>query len=478
MNDTSPPSSSASSPAAGSAPKNQLDRDLRGYLETNADILTVVRKPVEIDDIGALTAQSHGPILFENIVGKPGYRLCDMLVRHRWSQARALGVAPKDFLPTLGQRLRKAPRGYTFVDTGPVKEVVLTGKDIDWTEMPIPFHTDAEEFPYITAMNILKDPETGFYNTCNAGTTPAGPAEGLVSYVTPHAYAVMGKWRARGETQVPVAFVWGVPPAYEIMANFSGLHMDLWGELEMVGTIMDQDVEMVKCETIDMYVPAHAEIVAEGVLDISELFPFGTSVSPSMYYMPKEQKLPKVTITAITRRADRPIYRNHQTVPDTDHQPLPRLCHEAVLYNRLTEMGLKVHDIRFPTWGGALSCIIQVEYPRDGFVNDALLQCMGAPWLNTKMVVAVGPETDIESAEQVYHAIASRVDPARDVIIVPNTRGSLFDPSGAPIEGDPPWRTVGKIGIDATVKPRNDVKREDRAWPRNWGKVRLKDYLD
>jgi hypothetical protein len=48
-------------------------------------------------------------------------------------------------------------------------------------------------------------------------------------------------------------------------------------------------------------------------------------------------------------RGDRPIYRNHQTCPDTDHQPLPRLCHEAVLYNRLSEIGVDVKDVRFPT---------------------------------------------------------------------------------------------------------------------------------
>jgi len=465
-------------PDTAPAPRNQLDKDLRGYLETNRDIVTVVRKPVAMEHIAALSAQSDGPILFENIIGKPGFRLCDMLVKHRWSQARALGVAPKDFLPTLAQRLRKPPRGFTFVSDAPVREIVLTGKDVDWTTLPIPIHTDREDSPYITAMNLLKDPETGFYNTCNAGTTPTGPARGLVSYVTPHAFAVMRKWQARGEHEIPVAFVWGVPPAYEIMANFSGLHMDLWGELEMVGTIMDRDVEMVKCETIDMFVPAQAEIVAEGVLNIRDLHEFGTSVSPSMYFLPQQQKLPEVRITAITMRRDRPIYRNHLTVPDTDHQPLPRLCHEAVLYNRLTEMGLKVHDIRFPTWGAALSVIIQVEAPRAGFVNDALLQCMGAPWLNTKLVVAVSADTNIDSAQDVYHALATRVDPARDVIIVPNTRGSLFDPAATPIEGQYPWRTTGKMGIDATAKARPNLKDFDRAWPKGWGTVNLKDYLD
>jgi UbiD family decarboxylase len=184
-----------------------------------------------------------------------------------------------------------------------------------------------------------------------------------------------------------------------------------------------------------------------------------------------------VRITAVTMRADRPIYRNHQSCPETDHQTLPRLCHEAILLNRLTEMNLRVKDVRFPTWGGAVSCIIQAEYPREGFVNDALMMVMGAPWLNTKMVVAVSPDTDIDDPGSVYHAIATRCDPSRDLFVVGNSRGSPYDPSAAPLEGQYPWRVVGKIGIDATIKPRHDASDFERTWPKNWGKVRLEDYL-
>ena len=458
--------------------KNQLDKDLRGWLATNRDIVTVVKKPVGIGDVPALIAQSHKPILFENIKEYPGFRLCDMLVRHRWSQCRALGVAEKEYLPTLAQRLRKPPRGLVDVKTGPVKEVVKTGRDVDWTKLPIPIHTERETDRYITAMNIIRDPETGYYNSCHAGTTPTGPDRGLVSFVTSHSHQIMRKYLAMGKKEMPIAFVFGVPPAYEIMANFSGLHLDLWGEMDMVGTVMDMDIEMVPCETIDLTVPAHAEIVAEGILDLSALHDFGFSVAPSMYYMPEKQKLPEVRVTAITMRADRPIYRNHQVVPDTDHQVLPRLCHEAVLYNRVSEIGLKVHDVRFPTWGAALSVIIQVEYPRPGLVNDALMTCMGAPWLNTKMCVAVSPDTDLDDPGEVYHAIATRVDPARDIIIVPHTRGSIFDPAAEPLAGHDPHRLVGKIGIDATAKAHRGGAVFDRAWPKGWGKVKLSDYLE
>jgi 2,5-furandicarboxylate decarboxylase 1 len=454
-----------------------LDASLRGHLETNSDIVTRVVKPVRIDDIGALSAQSDQPILFENIVGKPGFRLCDILVKNRRSQARALGVDPAIYLKTLAYRLRQPPRGFKNVKSGPVKEVVHLGVDADWTKLPIPFHKDKDTAPYVTTMNIIKDPETGFYNSCHAGTHAVGPRRGLISFVTPHSHIVMRKYREMGAEHMPIAFVFGVPPAYEIMANFSGLHMDSWGEMEMVGTIMDRDVEMVPCETLDLTVPAEAEIVVEGRIKLNGTFRVGEVTSPSMYHLPHYEELPEVEITAITMRADRPIYRNHQTTPATDHQTLPRLCHEAVLYNRLTEIGLDVKDVRFPTWGAALSCILQFNYPREGFVNDALMTAMGAPWLNTKMVVAVSPDTDLDDPGDVYHAIATRCDPSRDIVIVGNTRGSPYDPAAKPIEGQHPWRVVGKIGIDATVKSRHNPADFERAWPRNWGKVKLEDYL-
>ena len=454
-----------------------LDASLRDYLETNSDLLTRITKPVRMEDIGALSAQSDQPILFENIVEKPGFRLCDILVKNRRSQARALGVTPENYLKTLAFRLRQPPRGFKNVKLGPVKEVIKTGNEVDWRILPIPRHKDKDEAPYVTAMNIIRDPETGYYNSCHAGTYAVGQRRGLISFVTPHSHIIMNKYRAMGKDKMPIAFVFGIPPAYEIMGNFSGLHMDMWGEMEMVGTIMDRDVEMVPCETIELTVPAQAEIVAEGYVLLRDKFRVGEVTSPSMYHLPHSEQVPEVEITALTMRSDRPIYRNHQTCPDTDHQTLPRLCHEAVLYNRLTEIGLKVMDVRFPTWAGALSCILQFDYPRDGFVNDALMTAMGAPWLNTKIVVAVSPDTNVDDAREVYHAIATRVDPARDVFIVPYTRGSPYDPAAKPIEGHTPFRTVGKMGIDATKKSRHDPADFERAWPINWGKVRLTDYI-
>jgi len=143
-------------------PGKPLDKDLRGYLASNADIVTRVSKPVGLEYIPALSAQANQPILFEQIVEKPGFRLCDILVKHRELQARALGVSREDYLRTLAYRLRRPPRGFVNVADGPVKERKFTGDQVDWTKLPIPVHSEQETQPYVTAMNIVVDPETGF----------------------------------------------------------------------------------------------------------------------------------------------------------------------------------------------------------------------------------------------------------------------------------------------------------------------------
>ena len=102
---------------------------------------------------------------------------------------------------------------------------------------------------------------------------------------------------------------------------------------------------------------------------------------------------------------------------------------------------------------------------------------MGSPWLNTKMVVAVSPDTNLDDPAEVYHAIATRADPARDVIIVPRHARLALRSSAAPLEGAYPMRMVGKMGIDATIKARHNKADFERAWPKNWNKVFLKDYL-
>ena len=155
-----------------------------------------------MDDIGALSAQSDMPIIFENIVGKQGFRLCDMFVKNRMSQRGALGVTPQNYLKTLAFRLRQPPRGFKSVKTGPVKEVIRTGSDVDWTVLPIPRHKDKDAAPYVTAMNIIRDPENRLLQIMfTPGTYAVAPRRGLISFITPHSHIIMQKLKGEGPRQ-------------------------------------------------------------------------------------------------------------------------------------------------------------------------------------------------------------------------------------------------------------------------------------
>lgn len=110
-----------------------------------------------------------------------------------------------------------------------------------------------------------------------------------------------------------------------------------------------------------------------------------------MLFTPYAAQQPVFEVTAIAMNRN-PIYRNHQMTPFTDRQEMPRLFHEAILYERLRAMGIKVHDVHFPQGGGSLSVIVQVEPASDGQVTDALLAVLASPWSNTKMAIAVDPE--------------------------------------------------------------------------------------
>ena len=151
-----------------------------------------------------------------------------------------------------------------------------------------------------------------------------------------------------------------------------------------------------------------------------------------MLFTPYASQMPVFEVTAITMRND-PIYRNHLMTPFTDHQEMPRLFHEAIIFERLEALGIPVFDVHFPQGGGSLSCIIQVAPVMDGQVTDALLSVLSAPFLNMKMAIAVDPDINIYDYRDVHYALATRVDPSRHVITVDNARGLPFDPTAVPI---------------------------------------------
>jgi UbiD family decarboxylase len=455
------------------------------FLGQHSDQHLHVRKTVELDKIGALTAQADETIVFHDIAGFPGWRLVDQLFVHRRAQARILGCEPDEVVPRLAQILKHGPRPLKEVADAPCQDHVVSGDDVDLSTLPIVTHTDKDPYPYTTSFVIHKDPETGQYNQMNSRCGVLGRNEMVVSFVTPTAKRFMSKHQETGEG-MPQAIVIGAHPAWELAGIYSHPHDDWW-ELELFEAITGRVGEMVRCKTVDLIVPADASVVIEGYVHPTRTAQDGPSPGPTMLFTPYAEQQPIFEVTAITMGPD-PIYRNHLMTPFTDHQELPRLFQEAILYERLRAMNVGVRDVHFSQGGGALCCLIQVEPTMDGQVTDALLSVMGSTFMNCKMVVAVDPDIDIYDYRDVQYALATRVDPSRDVVIVNNARGWPFDPSAHPVVGALPNTensrfpsTVGKWGIDATKPvPYRVAEREryERAWPLLWGEVRLKDYVD
>lgn len=461
--------------------------NLHSFLEEHKDEHVHIKKPVKLEHIGALVAQAEDTIVFDNIIGFPSFRIVDQLFANRKAQARVLGCKPVEVVKRLAEILREGPKPLKEISGGPCQEKVYTGDEIDLTKMlPIVRHTEKDPYPYATSFVIHRDPETGRYNQMYARCGVLNKNEMVTSYVTPTANNILAKYKAVGK-KMPQALVIGTHPAWELAGCYSYLHDDWW-ELELFETITGKVGEVTRCKTIDLIVPADASIVIEGYVNPNRRAQDGPNPGPTMLFTPYIQQQPVFEVTAVTMSKN-PIYRHHQTTPFTDHQEMPRIFHEAILYERLRALGgLKVHDVHFPQGGGALSVIIQIEPVIDGAVTDALLTVLASPWMNTKMAIAVDPDINIYDYRDVHYAMATRVDPSKDVITIGNARGFPFDPSAQPVNGAFPNTeetrfpcVVGKWGIDATkpVPYRSSERRNyERAWPIGWGEINLKDYLE
>ena len=459
--------------------------DLQQFLRTYEKEHIHIRKPVKLDQVGALVGQADETIVFDHIQEYPGWHLVDQLFVNRKAQARVLGCPPDEVVPCLAEVLRRGPQPLKEVNGGPCQEKVYLENDIDLATLPIVRHTEIDPYPYTTGFVVHQDPETGQFNQMYAQCGVLSRGEMVTSFVTSTANQILSKHRTAG-TRMPQALVIGCHPAWELAGVYSDPHHDWW-ELELFESITGEVGQVTRCKTLDLLVPADASLVIEGYLSPTRTAQDGPSPGPTMLFTPSVTQQPVFEVTAVTLRRD-PIYRNHAMTPFTDHQEMPRLFHEAILYERLQAQGVKVHDVYIPQGGGSLSVILQLEPAMEGQVNDALLAVLGSSWSNCKMAIAVDPDIDIYDYRDVHYALATRVDPTRHVITIPDARGFRFDPTARPIlEASPDAAEsrfpslVGKWGIDATKPvPYRESERKDfeRAWPIDWKNIKLEDFLE
>ena len=431
-----------------------MPHTLRSFLESIDNRILHIREPVDpVSQVGILCSESTGPLMFHNLTGYDGWRLTDILIKDRYGQAAALGVSDiKEVCPYLAGQMSAGKGNSVMVDDGPVKEIKMLGNEVDLHKLPIPIHSHGDGGRYLgSGITITKDPDTGIRNESIIRMMLTDDRQKATFWMAArHNYAHYMKYVDRDEP-MPMAFAIGLHPVYEIMSNWSGRHED-FDELEYGAGVLGEDVEMIKCDTIDLEVPAHAEVVIEGLVHPTDRVPEGPFGEFTNFGSGAEGPAPVFQITGITHRKD-PIFRHMQATWFTDHQPLITLPMEATYFNRLrdTHGNTNIIDVFVPPWASQFMMIIQMEARWDGQARDVLMSALSGPNLHVKCAIAVDEDVDIYNAEEILWAIATRCNPQDQMHMVPNSRLHPLDIS-IPEIGDEytVMRIGGKVGIDAT----------------------------
>lgn len=468
-----------------------MPSDLRSFIREAEEAGRVYRVRREVDpyrNLGALSDESDRLIVFENVAGYEGWTVVDGLGRNREMEAIAFHTVRDKVVQTVAQRLDKGPRPHRVVKTGPVKEVIWRGEEADLKRLPFAVHSELDGGPYIgSGIGIVVDPDTRLHNTTFPRMMVRDGKRCPFFIYSPHVGRIFSKY-ARRKQPMEMAVVIGHHPVWEVAAA-SSLHHPYCGELDFVGSLLEEDTEFVKCETIDVDVPARAEIVIEGLVQpgvVADEGPFGNylgTYASGPASRAAVQKAPVFEVQCVTMRKDR-IFRHLQATVWTEHQRLCMLQIEASLYTALTEMGFEVHDVYVPPWGAASLTVIQMTPHFPGQVKDALLKAL--EWENTtlsfmsQVAIAVNRDVNVYDARDLIWALAIRTNWGRDAQIIPGTRCSPIMPVGERLDGVP-LRLAGKVMIDAThLPPRNETElwEYSRIWPMGKGSVSLKDYVD
>jgi len=450
-----------------------MAQDLRSYLD-----LVKRRKPGDFEIVSKLVdprfeitalvvklereGKRRPVILFENVKGTP-FPVLTNLHASRPRLAAAMHTAPEATQATY-LRAMERPLIPKVAPTGPVHEVVLEGDQVNLYELPQIVHHEGDAGAYVTAaISFAKDPMREIWNCAyNRLQIKSRNTTSIHLTTGKHLWEFQRIAEARNEP-LQLALVIGVHPAIALGALAIGSIDE--DERGIMGGLLGEPLELVKCRTSDVLVPAHAELVLECEILPSQRTaegPFGEFTGYSL----GERQREIVHVKAITHRRDA-IFQDI-TVAHLDHMLLSTIPMEANLYRAVRAMVPSVKAVRVP---GPFTCFVSIEQRIPGQAKNAILAALGAD-LYMKRIVVVDEDVDVFDDRQVNWAIATRCQPDRDIMIVTNARGSDLDPS-ARDDGH-----TAKWGVDATAKPSlASYTPRHRVPPDVWQRIDLKDFF-
>jgi len=390
----------------------------------------------QLDDLGAFLAALKSPT--------PPDGLRDAL--SRWPMLKAaLATRPK------------------IIKSAPVQRIVLEGADIDLSTMPIQTHWPGDAGPLITWPVVVTRPygtSSEDIGTYNAGVYRAQvlQRDKLIMRWLPHrgGAAHHRSWARRGQ-KTPVAVVLGADPATLLSAALP--LPEMVSELAFAGALNGKRPRLVPAKTVPLMVPAEAEIVLEGWVSSEETALEGPFGDHTGYYNPAAP-FPVMAITAVTHRPD-PLYLSTYTGRPPDE---PAIIGEVFNRLALPTIRAQIPEIR-DLWLPPAACsyriaVISIDKRYPGQARRVMMSLWGIlpQFSYTKIIVVVDDDIDPKNWDDIAWALATRMDPVRDVMLMENTPMDYLDFSS------PKPGLAGKMGIDATTKIDSETNRE-------WGKV-------
>ena len=456
-------------------------RDFIRFLEQKDDlkrIKTPVSCELEIAEICDRVVKRGGPaLLFENVEGYDVPVLINMYGTEQ-RMAWALGVENLDDLVgritsllglmqgppqgimeklrTLGQMAQMASYQPKVVGAAPCQEVVHTGDNIDLNSFPILKCWPMDGGRYITLpMVITKDPDTGSRNVGMYRIQVYDRRTAAMHWQT-HKVGT-SHLRASGERgleRLDVAVALGGDPAI-IWSGSAPLPPGM-DEIMVAGFIREAGVEMVKAKTVDLEVPAHAEIIIEGYIVPGEQAVEGPFGDHTGYYSMADM-YPVFHVTCITQRQN-PIY---PTIivgrPPMEDYYMGKVTERMFL--PIIQMALpEVVDMNMPAEGVFHNLVIvsaKKEYP--GQARKVMYGLWGLGLMSlAKTIVVVDSDVNVHNLSEVAWRVTNNLDPAQDILFVNGPLDDLDHSSPTPKYGS-------KVGIDATIKGPMDGR--TREWP-------------
>src|SRR5229473_3702595 len=428
-------------------------QSLRNYLETlPAEDVIRISDPIDIDYrptalVLELENRRQTPIV---MIDRPigfGMPVVTNLFASRDRIARMVGAEPGGFNEAWTKALANLLPA-KIVDTGAVQEVVRIGPEIDAATLPISRHFEKDAGRYIgSGILVCKDPDTGTRNLSYQRLQLKGPNRfGASLHSRGHIWEHLHRCAARGRN-LEVAVVIGAHPAINLAAG-AKVAMEL-DELDVAGALLGRPVELVKCKTIDIEVPAEAEFVLEGEILANvheDEGPYGEYTG----YSTDRSTRNVFVVKAITRRRE-PIF--HDIIPgySAEHLLLGRSAKEAHVHTRLKEMVPNLVALSFPKSGTHFHAYMSIKKTAEGQARHALMLLLGLdPYL--KLVVAVDEDVNVFDEEEVLWALATRFQADTDMFSVPQVFCNRLDPSSR--DG-----MSAKLALDATAPLKWDVER-------------------